>query len=268
DIKRMDYPWLAGMASINRNFFIEDYSQATRYLPPEKIVVVQGACMPGQFLEEVAFIREQALQDNRIQGIVAYAPLEDPRLADEALQTLSAIPLVKGIRRMYDDDPSLCCSAPFIAGLQKLPARDLSFDISILPSSMKATIRMIEKCPETRFILDHLGKPSIVNSKLDEFKQNMAILSSFPNVAAKISGLVTEADLEKWTGDDIMPYLEYALNRFGFERLMFGSDWPVMLLASSYEKWVLTVMRIIEGCTNEEKNRLFYTNAEEIYNLI
>jgi L-fuconolactonase len=215
----------------------------------------------------VAFIRKQALQDNRIQGIVAHAPLEDPRLIDEALETLRAIPLVKGIRRMYDDEPLLCCSASFIAGLRKLAAYNFSFDISIVPASMKETIRMIEKCPETRFILDHLGKPAIANGQLDAFKQNMAILSSFPNVTAKISGLVTEANLEKWTYDDIAPYVEYALGRFGFERLMFGSDWPVVLLACSYEKWVSTVMRIVEGCTKAEKKRLFYTNAEETYRL-
>jgi predicted TIM-barrel fold metal-dependent hydrolase len=208
------------------------------------------------------------MASNRIQGIVAYAPLEDQYHIEEALNALKAIPLVKGIRRMYDNEPSLCCSAAFLAGLQKLPACNFSFDISIKPYAMKETIRMIEKCPETRFVLDHLGKPDIENGKLDEFKKNMDILSSFPNTTAKISGLVTEANREKWTPGDVAPYIEYAIHRWGFERLVLGSDWPVVLLASSYEKWINSLMQILGGCTAKEMEKLFYANAEKIYKLV
>lgn len=267
DIKRMDYPWLEEAPAINRSYLIAGYQQATQGLPVEKMVVVQGECLPGQYLEEVTFIREQAVIDDRIRGIVAYAPVEDPHQMEEALQALTKIPLVKGVRRMYDHDPSLCCTPSFIAGLQRLPAFDLSFDISIMPHAMKETIRMIEKCPETRFVLDHLGKPGIAGGKLNDFRRDIDLLAAFPNTTAKISGLVTEADREKWTAGDLAPYIEYALHRFGFDRLAFGSDWPVVLQAASYDTWTRTLMHILEGCREEEITKLFYTNAEKIYHL-
>lgn len=267
DIKRMDYPWLEQVPAINRSFFIADYQQATQHLPIKKMVVVQGECLPGQYLEEVAFIREEASKDDRIRGIVAWAPVENPYQMEEALQAFTKISIVKGIRRMYDHDPLLCTSPSFIAGLQQLPAYDLSFDVSIMPHAMNETIRMIEKCPQTRFILDHLGKPGIAGGRLDAFRRDIDILSDFPNTMAKISGLLTEADEEKWMADDIAPYVEHALYRFGFDRLIFGSDWPVVLQAASYDTWIATLMHILEGCPEEDMTKLFYTNAEKIYHL-
>ncbi len=267
DLKRMDYPWLDQEPVIKRSFLTEDYRKASEGMPVEKIVVVQGECVPGAYMEEVRFIREQALKDDRIRGIVAYAPLEDPNRFEEAMDVLNEAPLVKGVRRMYDDDPSLCCSTPFIASLQKLPAYHFSFDISIKPHAMKETIRMIEKCPDTLFVLDHLGKPDIANSGLEAFKRDMARLASFPNTVAKISGLTTEANREKWTADDLAPYINHALEHWGFDRLLFGSDWPVVLLAATYEKWVSTVMHIIRGCSPEEAAKLLYPNAARVYRL-
>jgi len=267
DLNRLKYPWLEAEPVIERTFLIEDYQHASVQRPPDKIIVVQGECEPASYLEEVQFICEQAAQEPRIQGIVAYAPVEDPCTIDGALQQLAKFPLVKGIRRMYDDDPPLCHSKAFIEGLNRLAPYGYSFDISVKPHAIPATIRMIEKCPNIQFVLDHLGKPAIAAGGWAAYEKYMAILSSFPNVAAKISGLVTEARRGAWTRDDLAPYVYHAIENWGFDRLLFGSDWPVLLLASSYTEWMDTVMDVLRRYPAEQTAKIFYTNAARIYRL-
>lgn len=126
---------------------------------------------------------------------------------------------------------------------------------------------MIEQCPETHFIIDHLGKPDIANKGLEAFQQNMAALAAKQNVAAKISGLITEANWNSWTAEDLKPYILFAIEKFGFSRLMFGSDWPVVLLAGNYKKWIEALLEIINDCAEEEKTNIFYNNAMSIYRL-
>jgi L-fuconolactonase len=267
DVKRMHYPWLDTVPTIRRSFFIEDYQQATKRFQVEKMVFVQADCQPGEYMEEVNFVEEQARKDRRIQGMVAYAPVERGKKMSEVLEALKRHPIVKGVRRMYDDDPALCCSPLFIEGLHLLPSYGFSFDISIKPHVMEETIRMIGNCPDTRFILDHLGKPDIRNRAFDGYKRNIERLAVFPNVTAKISGLVTEADLHNWTPADLKPYIHHAISCFGAERLMFGGDWPVVLLAGSYDSWVNALAEALLDYPEEVAAMIFCKNAVQIYHL-
>lgn len=124
---------------------------------------------------------------------------------------------------------------------------------------------MIEQCPETTFIIDHLGKPDIANNGLEAYKVNIAALAAKQNVAGKISGLITEANWNSWTREDLEPYILFAIEKFGFDRLMFGSDWPVVLLAGNYKKWIEALQEIINDCSAEDKAKIFYHNAISIY---
>lgn len=267
DINRLEYAWLNEVPAIKKTFLIEDYQQASKKFTIEKMVFVQCECLPEQCIQEVLYVVEQAFKDKRIQGIVAYAPLEQGKTVTMILEEYRNNALVKGVRRMYDDNPSLCYSTAFLDALNILPSYNLSFDISIKPHSMPATIQMIKACPNTFFILDHLGKPDIKNNALGAFLKNMDALAALPNVVAKISGLITEADWENWTVADLKPYIHHAIHTFGFNRLLFGGDWPVVLLAGSYEKWLGALSEVLQPFDREDLLQLFYTNAEKVYKL-
>jgi L-fuconolactonase len=267
DINRLSYPWLDNVPAIRKSFYIEDYQQATSDFQIEKMVFIQGECKPEDNLREIDFAMQQVSKDRRIQAIVAYAPLEKGKDVLQLLNSFSSNPLIKGVRRMYDDNPDICYSFSFLDGANLLADQGLSFDISIKPVSMKPTIHMIKECPGTQFIIDHLGKPDIRNRSLDEFRLAMEKLAFFPNVTAKVSGLITEADKDDWNIEHLLPYIKHAIQCFGFDRLLFGSDWPVVLLAGSFEKWVNALQEILNDCSPEELNKLFHDNAVRIYKL-
>lgn len=267
DVKRMHYPWLDTVPAIRRSFFIEDYREDAKKFRVEKMIFVEADRLPGEYLEELNFVAEQAQKDSRIQGMVAYAPVEQGREAGKVLEKLKQHLIVKGVRRMYNDEPQLCCSSSFIEGLHLLPSYDFSFDISIKPHVMRETIRMIESCPDTRFILDHLSKPDIRNRAFDTYKRNIKQLARFSNLTAKISGLITEADPDNWDLEDLKPYIHHAINSFGPERLMFGGDWPVVLMAGTFDRWITVLAKALQDYPDEVTEMIFYKNAIRIYRL-
>lgn len=267
DINRFYYPWLEEVPSIKKTFFIEDYQRASCRFHIKKMVFVQCECLPEQCLKEVDFVIEQASKDERIKGIISYLPLELGKGIIPYLDEFKVNSLIKGVRRMYDDNPGLCCSSSFLDALNILPSYNLSFDVSIKQHSMAATIQMIKECGNTVFILDHLGKPNIKNGSYKTFQKDMDKLASYPNVVAKISGLITEADWDNWTIADLKPYIDYAVKVFGFERLLFGGDWPVVLLAGTYERWLNALSEILQDSASNGLSMLFHDNAERIYKL-
>jgi L-fuconolactonase len=116
-------------------------------------------------------------------------------------------------------------------------------------------------------VLDHIGKPDIKNGTLDPWREHLQTLSQFPNLHCKISGMVTEADFDNWTTDDLLPYIEHTLECFGIDRVMYGGDWPVVELAATYERWIGTVLDVTSGLSEDEKQKLFYENARNFYRL-
>lgn len=267
DPGHLNYSWLQDVPAINKTFLIEDYQAQTANFNIKKMIFVQCESLPEQALAEIAFVEAQSLKDPRIQGIVAYAPLEKGIAIKPILEQYRANPLIKGVRRMYDDIPMLCTDPDFLKAVQALPAHELTMDLSIKPSSIQQTLSMIKSCPDTQFILDHLGKPDIKNYKYEDFKQNMEEFAALPNVLAKVSGLVTEADWKNWSDTEINEYINYAIKCFGSERLMFGGDWPVVLLASSYEKWLQTLFNSLSTYSDSDLHSLFYKTAESVYKL-
>lgn len=252
---------------INKTFLAGDYRQQTSSFTIEKMVFVQCECLPEQCLNEVQFVMEQMAADPRITGIVAYAPMEQGIAVKQTLDILAANKFVKGTRRMYDDDPEICCSPPFIEALNLLPSYGFSFDISIKPHAVQHTINMIQHCPDTLFIIDHMAKPAIRHNALEQFKKDIDKLAAFPNTVAKISGLPVETDMSNWTAETVKPYILYALEFFGEDRLMFGGDWPVVTLAGTYEKWISAVMEAVQQCDKDTQQKIFYSNAEKFYKL-
>lgn len=265
--ERIRYPWLNNVPKLNRPHLIEDYRKACGPVQVAKMVFVQCECDPAQAHEEAAWVSAVAKREPGIRGIVAWAPLErgDEAIADIA--KLAENPLVKGIRRIiqFEPDMEFCLRPGFVRGVQLLHGYGLSFDLCINHRQLANTIKLVRQCPDVSFVLDHIGKPDIKAGKLDPWRAELRELAQMENVWCKLSGLATEADWEKWTTADVRPYIEHVVECFGFGRVMFGGDWPVSTQATDYPRWVATVDEVLRGCSREELQKLYVTNAEAFY---
>ena len=261
------YPWLDGLPALNRAFGPSEFAAASAQANVSKLVFVECGCESAQSLTETDWIIGQAQSEPRLQGIVAHASLENGAAARSEVSTLATRPLVKGVRRLLqgESDPEFCLRPEFIEGLKLLVAFDFTFDLCIRHEQLRAVTELVRRAPEVQFVLDHLGKPPVRERKHDPWATELHALATLPNVCCKISGLTTEADWKNWRPADLRPYVEIALEAFGFDRVLFGGDWPVMTLATDYQRWVETVRELIPFASEQETSQLFRTNAERIY---
>ncbi len=269
DLSRLRYPWLASVPRLNKDHLIADYRRACEPVAVAKMVFLQCECDVAQFQEEADWVTEVARLDPRIRGIVPWAPLEKGDAAEADLARLAANPLIKGIRRIiqFEADPEFCLQPDFVRGVQLLPRHGLSFDLCINHKQLANTLQLVRRCPNVRFIMDHIAKPDIKAGLLDPWRAELRELAHFPNVWCKLSGLVTEADLAKWTPADLRPYIDHVMDCFGFDRVIFGGDWPVATQATDYPRWVGTVDEALAGASPDELHRLYVRNAEAFYRI-
>ncbi len=267
DLQRLRYPWLAGVPLLNKDHLIEDYRKACGPVQVAKLVFLQCECDPAQFQAEADWVTEVARVDPRIRGIVPWAPLEKGAAAEAELARLAANPLIKGIRRIiqFEADQEFCLRPDFVRGVQLLPRHGLSFDLCINHQQLANTLKLVRQCPNVRFIMDHIAKPDIKAGLLDPWRAQLRELAEFPNVWCKLSGLVTEADFAKWTAADLRPYIAHVVDCFGFDRVIFGGDWPVSTQATDYPRWVNTVDDALQGASPDELHKLYVRNAEGFY---
>jgi L-fuconolactonase len=262
------YDWLNTVPAINRPFLPADLVEASTGLHLEKIVFVQAAAAPEEAIEEAAWVAKLAENEPRIAGIVADAALERGEAVRAQLKGLSVYPLVKGVRRLIQGEPlGFAIQPDFVRGVQILGDFGYSFDICIFHPQMRDAIQLVSECPNVSFVLDHIGKPDIRNGVMQPWADQIAELASYPNVHCKLSGMVTEADHEQWTADDLRPYAGHVLQIFGADRLMFGGDWPVATLASTYRRWFETALDFISGLSDGDRQKVLYDNAVQFYRL-
>jgi L-fuconolactonase len=269
DVARLRYAWLAGVPKINRTQRLEDFDQARGEVAVDKIVFAEVAVDPGLHLEEAAFVQEMADVDPRLCGIVAHAPLEKGAAVEADLVSLAALRNVRGVRRLIETErnPAFCLEPGFLEGLRLLPKYHLSFDICIKHTAMAYALELTKRCPVVSFVLDHIGKPDIKNGLREPWRGQIAELARRPNVVCKISGVITEADHESWTADQVKPYVAHVIEEFGFERVMFGSDWSVSELTHRYPTWVEIVDEIVAGASESELRQLYRDTATRTYRL-
>ena len=262
------YPWLDEVPFLNKPYLLEDYRNACGAVDVGTMIFVQCDPDPDENLKEAEWVTSLAKEDPRIRGIVAGAPLEKGDGARPLLEQLSEIPLVKGIRRLIQSEGLEFCVQPdFIRGVQSLEEFGLSFDICIYHRHLANTIQFVKQCPNIQFILDHIGKPNIKDQLFEPWKREIKELSEFPNVSCKVSGLVTEADFENWTREDLKPYINHVIECFGFDRVIYGSDWPVAAQATEYPRWVETLEWAVNGYSADELGKLFRDNALQFYRI-
>lgn len=269
DPKHLRYTWLDKSELLNRPYLPADYLAGAAPVEVGKIVFVQAACEKSQAMDEVAWVSELAKEEPRIQGIVADAPLEEGEAVAPTLERLAANPLVKGVRRLIqgEEDLEFCLSPGFVQGTQLLERVGLRFDMGVRRDQLPGITELARRCPGVRFMLCHIGVPDILNRQLDPWRDHIRAMAQLPNVWCKLSGVATAADRENWKPNDLKPAIDHVLDCFGFERTAFGSDWPVMLSATTLPRWVDAVMTVTHGCSGDELKRLFVGTATEHYSL-
>jgi L-fuconolactonase len=269
DPNYLRYSWLDDDPLLNRPYLVDDYRAACGAVAVEKMVFLQCECAFAQYYDEALWVSELARQETRIQGMVPWAPLEKGEAAREDLEKLTQDPLVRGVRRIiqFEEDTEFCLRPGFVRGVQLCAEFDLHFEICISHEQMANALKMVRQCPDVRFILDHIGKPDIKNQLFEPWRAQMKELASLPNTWCKMSGLVVEADMDRWTTADLRPYIGHVLDVFGFERTMFGGDWPVVLQAARLDRWIETLYTILQGTSDSDMKRLFRENAIAFYRL-
>ena len=265
---RFSMPWLADIPRLNRPYGLRDYLEQTQGLPITAMVYIEVGVEPQEALREARYVVHLARDEPRLQAVVAAAPVERGIAVREHLESLVAIsPLIKGVRRNLQDEaePDFCLRPDFVAGVRLLAEFKLSFDLCIKHWQLPYVIELVRRCPDTAFILDHLGKPGIKEQLLDSWQADLRKLAELPNVVCKISGMVTEADLEGWQPADLEPFIYVVLEAFGEERVLFGSDWPVALLASPYRRWYETLQALTARLPLSARRKLWAGNAQRFY---
>jgi len=259
-----EYGWIDdAMASIRRDFLPADLEAEIQPAGIDAVISVQAS----QTLAETEWLLEMAAAHPWIAGVVGWLPLADPSIGD-LLERFSRNDWLVGLRHVLQAEPeSYFENSEFNFGLSQLRAFHLTYDILIVHHQLPAAIRLVDRHPNQVFVLDHIAKPPIRAGQMQPWQDNLAELARRPNVFCKLSGVVTEADYQRWTYEQILPYMEAALAAFGSRRLMFGSDWPVCRVATTYRDWVRAVESVAEQLSTEERDALFHRNAAEAYRL-
>ena len=270
DTKRLNYAWLQAVPKINRTYVPSDYHKARAHVEVDKYVFAEVAVDPGLHLEEARFIQEIADADAKLAGMIAHLPLErGPAGVEADLAALKKLPALRGIRRLIEIErnPAFCLEPPFLAALRLLPSHNLTFDICVKQFAMTYAIELVKRCPDVSFVLDHIGKPDIKNGLREPWWSQLREMARFPNVVCKLSGVISEADHASWTAEQVKPYMAHAIDCFGFDRILYGSDWTVSELTHSYPDWVAILDEVVAGASEGEKRKLYRDNAIRTYRL-
>lgn len=252
------------MKGIQRDFLPVDLAPILQKHQFDGCVAVQAS----QSEEETNFLLALAKENAFIKGVVGWVDLMSDTI-DERLDYFAAFPTLKGFRHVVqgESDPEFMLRPKFRAGIAALEAYNFTYDILIYHHQLEQAIRFVKLFPEQPFVLDHIAKPDIKNGELDEWKIAIQKLALHENVYCKISGMVTEADWQHWKPSDFTVYLDTVVKAFGVERLMFGSDWPVCLVAAQYDAMLDLVSSYFGAFSKLEQKRIFGDNAAKFYKL-
>jgi L-fuconolactonase len=274
---RLKYTGFEGNPLFARDYHVEDYARDLDNLAVEAMVFLECyadfTAEDGQYIEEIAFVEDEAKRDPRLIGIVPMAPLErgarvEPMLAEMA----SEHPTVKGIRRIveFDADPrALTLSPNFIAGVNLLEKFNYHFEINVNYTQMEIVREFVKHIPNVPLILDHCGKPGIRAGAIAQYRDDIRELARHPNLWIKLSDLPVEADKANWTETDLRPFIAETIETFGPDRIFYGGDYPVCLQATTMTRWVEVLDRAFAdlGLTETDARKIYRDNANAFYRL-
>ncbi len=253
------------MEKLRRDFLPKDLSVEISKANIEGTIAVQA----DESETETLFLLELAAENEFIKGVVGWVDLKN-ELVDLQLHEWKKYPKLKGFRSIIQGRPDdfYFKNKAFQQGMRYLTSHQFTYDLLVYHDQLPAAIQFMEKFPDQAFILDHLGKPAIKAGEIKKWKENIRIMAQHPRTFCKLSGLATEADWKKWRYEDLSPYLEIAGEYFGVERLCFGSDWPVCLVAGKYDEISGILARFLEQVDPNDREKIWGNNAANFYQLI
>jgi L-fuconolactonase len=251
------------MIVLRRNFSPGDVRREMVECHVDQSIAVQA----DQSIEETNFLLLLADQYNFLSGVVGWVDLRETTL-EETLQSLKAHPKLKGFRHILQGAPELMRDQEFIDGVRRLGNHNFTYDLLIYSHQLTEGIEFVRKVDQrTKIVVDHLAKPAIKKEEFNDWATGMSAIAQFENVYGKLSGMITEADWHQWKENDFSRYLDHVFDVFGPSRLMYGSDWPVCLLAGSYQEQFEVVKNYISKLSVHEKEMVMGENATRFYNL-
>lgn len=264
-VGRFDYPWMSrDLGVLYRDYLPRMLAPILRKNGVAATVLVQAS----NSLEESRWLLDLADRNAFITGVVGWVDLSDPSVAQQ-INELTKNGKFKGVRHLVESekDDAWLIQPGVLAGLKILAANRLSYDLLVHTRHLPSAKTVAEACPELLLVVDHMAKPPIASGAISHWAGQLKELAALPNVYCKLSGLVTEANHASWTANDLRPFVECALELFGTERLMFGSDYPVCLLAATYDRVLESFQELLRDLSDDERSQVFSENARRFYRL-
>ena len=264
-VGRFDYPWMdSSVEVLFQDYLPAQLKPALDRLEISKTVLVQAS----NSVEESRWLLALAKQNPFIAGVVGWVDLKNTDV-DQQLDELRADPKFKGVRHLVESEPDddWLVQPEVMRGLQRLSKYDLTYDLLVHTRHLKFIEQVVEACPDLRLVIDHMAKPPVSSGEVTPWFNALRPVAANKNIHCKLSGLVTEANWSSWKTIELRPYVESALELFGPERLMFGSDHPVCLLAASYDRVLDSFREILRDLSDDDRERIFAINATEFYRL-
>ena len=252
------------MANIRRDFLPSDLRKVYAENAIDGCVAVQA----DQTLAETDFLLRLSDENDFIKGVVGWVDLRDKKI-DETLEKYHAFHKLKGWRHIVQGEPdhNFLLRPDFLNGISYLEKYDYTYDILVFPHQLGSVLEFVKRFPHQKFVIDHIAKPYIKDGFYEGWAIMMEAIAEQENVYCKLSGIITEADYNKWSAEQLHPYLHHALEIFGSERTMFGSDWPVCLVAGNYSEVKRLVTDFISDLGEIDQNKIMGENAKAFYRL-
>lgn len=256
--------WITpAMSVIRKDFMADELEKLLTNNSLDGSVAVQA----DQTEAETDFLLELAEKNSFIKAVVGWTDLRAANIADK-IDSYRQHAKLKGFRHVLQtESPEFMLHPDFIRGIAAIQAAGFVYDILVFPEQLTAVLQLIKRFPEQAFVIDHIAKPAIKKGYIKDWEKNMRDIAAYENVYCKISGMVTEADWQTWKQEDFIPYLDKITAAFGTNRLMYGSDWPVCLVAASYEEVMGIVKKYYANFSKTEQQAIFGENANQFYHL-
>jgi len=270
DLKQFKLPWVEEGAPLARNFVLKDYAEATEGLNVVKSVYMEVDVSPEQQLAEAKFVTDicNSGKTTMVAAVVSGRPAS-PEFG-KYLDNFKGNKFIKGIRQVLHvpaTPPGFCNQPDFVRGIRMLGERNLSYDLCVRGTDLDHVAKLIDSCPDTRFILDHCGNPDLKSKDNSVWKKGVVEVAKRKNVVVKISGFIASSTKGAWKVDDLAPLINHTMDSFGPDRVMFGGDWPVCTLAATYKEWVDSLKQVVKSRSEEQQKKLFHDNAVRFYGL-
>jgi predicted TIM-barrel fold metal-dependent hydrolase len=268
DRERLSYPWLVKVPTLNRNFSHQGYEAEAKRCGITQALHMEVDVAEADIENESVMVAEFAAKSGSL--VVGTISACRPESADFAhfLERQIANPIVKGLRRVLHDMPDeLSTTAVFRDNIKRMSGSRLPFDLVVFPHQLPQAIALVDHCPDVQFVLDHLANPPLKQRDLGAWTGFISEIARRPNICVKISGMINNADREHWQVDDLRPAFEHCVSAFGWDRVVWGSDWPVVTLGGTLSTWVGATHALLSGASLSEKHGLLAGNAQRIWRL-